>query len=130
MFTTEQVTLMAPTVRLLLQRALVISGTTAHGSTCPGVSATPQTYTITNSGAFTVEGISAVSGGANAADFVVSSLSSATIVAGGTATYVVTFTPATSGSKTATITALAQRRELLMLPATSPEQVLLLQLLR
>jgi hypothetical protein len=84
--------------------ALTISGTTSHGAVCPGVSALPQTYTITNNGAFTVEGISAVSSGTNAADFVVSGLSSTTINSGSTATYQVTFTPASSGSKTATIT--------------------------
>jgi len=84
--------------------ALSLSGTLAHGTTCPGVAATPITYTITNSGAIQVDGLAAVSSGTNATDFVVSSLSSTTIAAGGTATYVVTFTPSSSGSKTATIT--------------------------
>ncbi len=85
--------------------ALSISGSTNnHGSVCPAVSASPITYTITNSGAVPVAGIAAVSSGTNAADFVVSGLSSTSIAAGGTATYVVTFTPSSAGSKSATIT--------------------------
>lgn len=84
--------------------ALTVSGTTAHGSVCPGVSAPPLTYTITNNGAFLVEGINVVSGGTNAADFVVTGLSSSTISPGGTATYVVTFTPSASGARSAAIT--------------------------
>ncbi|PWA05160.1 hypothetical protein DB895_07575 [Flavobacterium psychrotolerans] len=82
--------------------SLAITGTTAHGSSCPTVAATPITYTITNSGSVTAAGVTVVS---NDAQFVVSGLSSTTIAgSGGTATYVVTFTPSSSGAKTATIT--------------------------
>lgn len=81
---------------------LTITGTTAHASVCPSTSASPITYTITNSGTVAAEGISVIS---NDAQFVVSGLSSTSIPAGGgTATYDVTFTPTTAGAKTATIT--------------------------
>ena len=81
--------------------ALVISGTTSHGSVCSGTAASPITYTITNNGAYTVSGVALSS---SDGQFVPASLSSTTIVAGGTATYTVTFTPASAGAKTATIT--------------------------
>ncbi|MBD3582698.1 hypothetical protein [Flavobacterium selenitireducens] len=81
---------------------LAITGTTAHGSVCPGTAATSLQYTITNSGLSAANNLSVVS---DNPDFVVSGLS-ATSVAGsnGTVTFNVTFTPATAGSKTATIT--------------------------
>ncbi|OWK73518.1 hypothetical protein CBW16_08370 [Flavobacteriaceae bacterium JJC] len=81
--------------------ALTVSGTLAHATTCPNVSASSITYTITNNSNQTVTSLSVSS---NNPEFVVSSLSSATISAGGTATYLVTFTPTSSGLKTATIT--------------------------
>lgn len=82
--------------------SLAITGTTAHSTVCPSSSATPITYTITNSGSVAAAGVSVVS---SDAQFVVSGLSSTTIAAsGGTATYTVTFTPSSSGSKSATIT--------------------------
>jgi hypothetical protein len=82
---------------------LAITGTPLdHGSVCPTTAATPITYTITNSGGASAAGITVVS---SDAQFVVSGLSSTTIAAsGGTATYNVTFTPSSAGSKTATIT--------------------------
>lgn len=81
---------------------LGITGTTAHGSTCPGGAASSQTYTITNTGGSAASGITVVS---SDPQFVVSGLSSTTIAgSGGTATYVVTFTPSSAGAKTATIT--------------------------
>lgn len=80
---------------------LNISGTTAHGSTCPGTATTSQTYTITNTGTSAANGITVVS---SDPQFVVSGLSSTTIAgSGGTATYSVTFTPSSAGAKTATI---------------------------
>lgn len=81
--------------------ALGLSGTLAHGTICPTVAATPQTYTITNNSNATVTGISV---GSDNTEFAVSGLSATSIAAGGTATYNVTFTPATAGGKSATIT--------------------------
>lgn len=81
---------------------LVISGNTAHGSVCPTVAAAPVTYTITNNGTVTATGVTV---GSSDPQFVVSGLSSTTIASGGgTATYVVTFTPSSAGAKTATVT--------------------------
>ncbi|WP_293890837.1 YDG domain-containing protein, partial [Flavobacterium sp.] len=81
--------------------SLAITGTTGHGSVCPSTSATPITYTITNSGT-AASGVTVTS---SDAQFVVSGLSSTSIAgSGGTATYVVTFTPTSAGAKTATIT--------------------------
>ena len=70
------------------------------GSLCIGVASTPITYTITNTGA-TANGIAVSS---NNPQFVVSNLSSTTISAGGTVTYMVTFTPSASGNQNTTIT--------------------------
>ncbi|NUY81873.1 hypothetical protein HUK80_13295 [Flavobacterium sp. MAH-1] len=82
--------------------SLGVSGTTAHGASCPTVAATPIQYTITNTGLATANGISVVS---DNPEFVVSGLSATTIAgSGGTATYFVTFTPASAGAKTATVT--------------------------
>ena len=80
---------------------LAISGTpTNHGTVCPTTSATPVIYTITNTGA-AAAGITVVS---SDPQFVVSGISSTTIAgSGGTATYTVTFTPASAGAKSATI---------------------------
>ena len=82
---------------------LAITGTpTNHGAVCPGTAATTIQYTITNSAAVQADGISVVS---SDPQFVVSGLSSTSIAAsGGTATYNVTFTPSSAGSKSATIT--------------------------
>ena len=85
-----------------LQPFLAISGTTSHGATCVGIPVTTITYTITNTGNATASGIAVNS---NNTEFVVSNLSSTSIAAGGgTATYQVTFTPGSSGAKSATIT--------------------------
>lgn len=81
--------------------ALTIAGTTGHGSVCPSVPASSITYTITNGGNIQVDDLQVVS---SDVQFVVSSLSSTSISASGTATYVVTFTPSSSGSKSSTIT--------------------------
>ncbi|WP_338814297.1 choice-of-anchor D domain-containing protein [Bernardetia sp. Wsw4-3y2] len=61
------------------------------------------TYTIENTGTETLTITSIVSSGTNATDFVVSSIP-ATVAAGGSATFDVTFTPSGTGTRTATIT--------------------------
>ena len=81
--------------------SLAVTGTTENGSVCSGTAATTQTYTITNTGT----AASNVVVSSSDAQFVVSNLSSTSIGAtNGTATYDVTFTPSSSGAKTATIT--------------------------
>ena len=82
----------------------ITPATTNLGSSCVGISTTPVVYTITNSGTVAANGVTVISSGANAANFVVSGLSSTTIAAGGTATYTVTFTPSATGVRNATIT--------------------------
>ncbi|MCU7618719.1 T9SS type A sorting domain-containing protein [Chryseobacterium sp. PBS4-4] len=84
---------------------LSISTAQNHGTSCIGTSTNAITYTITNTSTSNADGISLVSSGANASDFVVSNLSATTITAGGTATFNVTFTPSGAGSQTGTITA-------------------------
>jgi hypothetical protein len=81
--------------------ALTISGTLAHGSVCPGSSASPITYTITNNSISTVTGVAV---GSSNSEFNVSGLSPTSIAAGATATYQVTFTPSASGGRSAIIT--------------------------
>ena len=61
------------------------------------------TYTIENTGTEVIAISSIVSSGTNAADFVVSSVPTS-VSAGGTATFDVTFTPSSTGVRTATIT--------------------------
>ena len=81
--------------------SLAVTGTAAHGSSCVNTAATTIQYTITNTGT----AASNVVVSSNDAQFVVSGLSSTSIAATtGTATYNVTFTPTTSGAKSATIT--------------------------
>lgn len=79
---------------------LTVSGTTSHGSVCPNSSASSITYTINNSGADATNVVVSSSD----PQFVVSNLSSTTILANGSATYNVVFTPTTPGAQTATIT--------------------------
>ena len=82
---------------------LVVSGTpTDHGASCVAVAATTVQYTITNIAAIPALNVAVSS---DNAEFAVSNLSSTTIAPSGTATYDVTFTPATVGAKSATITA-------------------------
>ncbi len=82
----------------------ITPATTNLGASCVGISTTPVVYTITNSGTVAANGVTVISSGTHAANFVVSGLSSTTIAAGGTATYTVTFTPSATGVRNATIT--------------------------
>ena len=83
----------------------ITPATTNLGSSCVGTPTTAVTYTITNSGTVAATGVTVVSSGTHNTNFVVSGLSSTTIAAsGGTATYVVTFTPSAAGARSATIT--------------------------
>ena len=82
----------------------ITPATTNLGTSCVGTPTTAVTYTITNSGTVDAAGVTVVSSGTHNTNFVVSGLSSTTIVAGGTATYVVTFTPSATGTRNATIT--------------------------
>lgn len=83
----------------------ITPATTNLGTSCVGTPTTAVTYTITNSGTVAASGVTVVSSGTNNTDFVVSGLSSTTIAAsGGTATYVVTFTPSGTGARNATVT--------------------------
>ena len=80
---------------------LAISGSSNHGSACVFTPGAIIQYTISNTGN-AASGITVVS---NNAQFVVSSLSSNNIAGnGGIATYNVTFTPASVGAQSATIT--------------------------
>lgn len=83
----------------------ITPATTNLGTSCVGTPTTAVTYTITNSGSVAASGVTVASSGTHNADFVVSGLSSTTIAAGGgTATYVVTFTPSGTGARNATVT--------------------------
>jgi autotransporter-associated beta strand protein len=76
-----------------------ISGTADHGSSCVGTAAAPVTYRIKNTGT-TGSGITVLS---NDPQFVVTDPPTS-INGGDSATFVVTFTPASGGNKSATIT--------------------------
>jgi Concanavalin A-like lectin/glucanases superfamily/HYR domain/Secretion system C-terminal sorting domain len=80
-----------------------VSDDTDFGSTTAG-SSLAKTYTIQNLGALPLAVSTITVSGAHAAEFVVSGISlPATISAGGSTTFLVTFTPAAIGSRTATI---------------------------
>ncbi len=80
--------------------SLGVTGTTTLGSSCANIASPSVQYTITNLG--TVAANVAIT--SSDAQFVVSGLSATTITAsGGTATYNVTFTPTSSGSKSTSI---------------------------
>ncbi len=82
---------------------LTLIGTVAHPSTCPAIATPAITYTITNTG---TAAANVTITNNNAIDFTVSPLSSTSIGApNGTATFTVTFNPATSGPKSASLTA-------------------------
>jgi hypothetical protein len=78
---------------------LAITGVTDNGSACVGIDAAPVTYTITNTGG-PAAGVTVTS---NSTQFVVSAAPTV-ISGGGTATYVVTFTPNSGGLQNAIIT--------------------------
>lgn len=79
---------------------LTITGTPInHGSVCPGTAATTVTYTISNSGSSSADGITISS---SDPQFVITDVP-ATIPASGSATFKVTFTPSSAGSKSANI---------------------------
>jgi hypothetical protein len=79
---------------------LGIAGALAQGTSCTNTAATSITYTISNTGTAAATGISVTSSNP---EFAVSSLSATSIAPNETATYVVTFTPTTTGAKTAII---------------------------
>ncbi|MEM7010874.1 MAG: choice-of-anchor D domain-containing protein, partial [Verrucomicrobiota bacterium] len=62
-----------------------------------------QTFTIRNTGDGPLTGLALNVDGANAAEFVASALSSTTVAPNGTATFVVTFTPAAAGARSAAV---------------------------
>ncbi|OAH76164.1 hypothetical protein AXA65_01355 [Chryseobacterium sp. FP211-J200] len=80
--------------------ALGVTGTLAHGSSCAGVSTTPITYTLTNNSVATVTGINVSS---NNTEFVVGGAPATSLAPGASTTYTVTFTPASSGIMSSTI---------------------------
>ena len=88
-----------PTTSSASNPSLAVSGTTAHGSSCPSTAAVKQTYTITNTGT----AASNVVVSSDNSEFAVSNLTNTSISTNGTATYDVTFTPTSLGSKSATI---------------------------
>ncbi|MEQ1854810.1 MAG: choice-of-anchor D domain-containing protein, partial [Chthoniobacteraceae bacterium] len=78
------------------------SATVVYGGTLPGTPVV-KTFTIKNTG----DGLMSLSGvsldGTNAGDFSIGALSSSTVAVGGSATFSVTFNPATPGARTAAI---------------------------
>lgn len=80
--------------------ALEVTGTYTHDSSCPSVSAAPLTYRITNNSVATVTGINVSS---NNTEFVVGGATATSLAPGAFTTYTVTFTPASSGIMSSTI---------------------------
>lgn len=78
--------------------------TLTFSSTSIGVASAAQSVTLTNSGTGPLTIASVAISGTNAGDFAEASSCGATLVAGSNCTISVTFTPAASGSRTATLT--------------------------
>jgi hypothetical protein len=88
-------------IQSLVPILAITAGSPDHGDACVGIAASTKTYTITNTGSVAT-GVSVIS---DNTQFIVNNLSATTITAyGGTATFDVTFTPTSSGAKTANIT--------------------------
>ena len=80
------------------------AGSVAFGTVVVGGSSAPLTFTITNTGAADLTGLVVTRNGANATDFTVSALSSTSVPVGaGTATVIVTFSPGSTGARTAAL---------------------------
>lgn len=73
------------------------------GSLLLGTEGGPQSFTIRNTGSADLDGLSIHVSGASPADFVVSSLESATLAPGANATFTVFFKPTAGGTRTATL---------------------------
>ncbi|MFP9099743.1 beta strand repeat-containing protein [Flavobacterium sp. RHBU_24] len=104
--TTTGVETFSPWYGPVVAPLLAITGTQAHGTQCVGTAGTAIEYTITNSGTADASGVNVAVTTGSATEFAVSALSSTTIAAnGGTATFLVTFTPSAGGSRSAVVTA-------------------------
>lgn len=79
------------------------TGNVPLGAAPAGFSPSPVTFTITNPGTGPLMNLAITKGGANAAEFTVSALSATTVAPGGSATFTATFTPASPGTKSATL---------------------------
>ncbi|MEQ1752438.1 MAG: choice-of-anchor D domain-containing protein, partial [Prosthecobacter sp.] len=80
------------------------AGSVSLGTVTVGSSGAPITFTITNLGTATLASLAVAKDGTDAANFTVSALSAMSIPTGiGTSTFTVTFSPSSSGSKTAAL---------------------------
>jgi uncharacterized repeat protein (TIGR02543 family) len=78
------------------------SGTVSFGSPLIGV-AVPLTFTIRNTGPDALTGIAAIMDGTNAAEYALTTAPASLLPAGGSSTFVVTFTPAAAGTRAAAL---------------------------
>jgi hypothetical protein len=81
-----------------------VSDNTDFGTVSIDAGSTLVTYTIQNTGTGNMNIGSVLISGANASDFIITSYPTPTIAGGGSTTLVISFSPATLGIKTATIT--------------------------
>lgn len=73
------------------------------GTLLPGTSSVPMSFTIRNVGFHPLTGLAVTVDGANAADFAATAPLAASLAAGGTTTFTVTFTPSATGSRSAVL---------------------------
>ncbi|MCX6874635.1 MAG: choice-of-anchor D domain-containing protein, partial [Verrucomicrobia bacterium] len=86
-----------------LGTALISGTSTVHFGSGPIGVACPLTFTIRNTGNATLTSILLSTSGTNAADYVVTTAPASTVAAGGSTTFVMTFTPSASGTRTAAL---------------------------
>lgn len=79
------------------------SSTVDFGSANVGVPATARTFTIRNDGTANLTGLALSKSGAHQADYVLGSLGATSLAPGASTTFTVTFTPAATGNRTASL---------------------------
>ncbi len=94
----------APDIAVAQAAPVADGGSVAFGSVVTGGSSSPIGFTITNPGNADLTSLVITKDGTDHADFTLSALSATSIPVGpGTATFTVTFSPTSSGAKTATL---------------------------
>ncbi|KAB2641276.1 MAG: leucine-rich repeat protein, partial [Verrucomicrobia bacterium] len=102
---TATVTVIAPVIGLEQPAGTALisgSGTVNFGSCLTGLTV-PLTFTLKNTGSVALTGIEVTKDGANNADYALTTAPAASVAAGDSCTFVVTFAPSAAGARTAAL---------------------------